>query len=198
MNPIVALEHINGMIAHDKASVLLVHGNLKPSALVVLEGESFESMKEPVLVSPSSVATLKEIFTSFGIEYVYTSEIMDSLREGSYVEVLRFFIAKDIATAQKLKELFDDVATSDSTVHRQIGNLLGYPTTAVDAFLTTTMLDLEAHPVSTHKVNTRDMRLLGHRLSKENWQEEVSYLNDWGSYLRSQSPSIYEQATQED
>lgn len=187
------LENIPGIIANDKASILLVHAGLKPSALVVSEGPVFDNTKAPVHVEREVVESLNSVLHELGLVYVRTSEIMTAMR-GGYVEVLRHFIAHDEPTAKRLKELFDNVSEN----HREIGILLGYPQSAVDAFLTPNMLEQSSTPVSTDDVSARNMRLLGHRLSKDNWREEVKYLEQSGNYLKSVSPRIFDAATVEE
>ena len=75
--------------------------------------------------------------------------------------------------------------------------LLGYPETSVKAFLTPDMLEWENHPVSTEDVSEKNMRLLGHRLSKKYWREEVKYLEASGNYLKTISPKIYQEITKQ-
>jgi hypothetical protein len=193
MDAVKDLESLPGVISNDKASILLVHGKLKPTALIVMEGPAFDDEKHPTHVAEESLATLEAVFRELGLHYVQTTEIMTTMR-GGYAEVLRFFIAHDQATAERLKTLFDDVMNND----REIGLLLGYPQTAVDAFLTPNMLEMANTPESTEDVSMLNMRLLGHRLSKDNWREEVKYLEESGNYLKSVSPLIYDEMTSEE
>lgn len=190
MNVVKELESLSGIIAHDKASILLVHANLKPTALVVIEGETFPDKSSPIHISESSLKQLDSIFSKLNLAYVKTTEVMTTMN-GGYVEVMRFFIAKDKTSAEKLKTLFDDVSRN----HEEIGLLLGYPPTAVKSFLTSDMLDLADTPKLTEDVSERNMQLLGHRLSKDHWREEVKYLEKWGNYLKSISARIYDEAT---
>jgi len=191
MNAIKSLESLPGVISHDKASILLVHGNLKPSALIVMEGPAFRDLMAPEHITLASLDTLNAIFSELSLSSVKKTEIMEAKESGSYVEVVRFFIARDISTAEKLKLLFDTVSVN----HAEIGRLLGYPETAVTAFLTPRMLNQADTPTSTKEVSELNMRLLGHRLSKDNWQEEVKYLERSGEYIKSISPVIYDLVT---
>lgn len=183
-----------GMTFHDKASVLLVQAKLKPSALIVMEGDTFSDTKHPKHVDPKLLVTMDAIFTELGIHYVKTTEVMDAIKSGIYVEVLRFFIAPEPTTAKTLKSLFDDTSNN----HTSIGLLLGYPKTAVEAFLTPNMLDQAETPETTDDVSKFRMRLLGHRLSKDHWGEEVKYLQPSGEYIKSISPYIYNKLTKEE
>ncbi|MEO6109956.1 MAG: hypothetical protein ABIP50_03040 [Candidatus Saccharimonadales bacterium] len=100
---------------------------------------------------------------------------------------MRIFVARDQSKADRLKILFDDIEEN----HHEAGLLLGYPRTAVEAFLTPDMLEMNDEPISTEDVSVENMRLLGHRLSVDNWRDEVKYLEKSGEYLKTISPTIY-------
>ena len=193
MQAIKQLENISEIIPHDKGSVLLVHAGLKPSALFAVEGEVFQDKDSVVHVLPKLIETIQTVLFDLALTHVMTIEIMDAHEEGSFVEVLRFFIAQDPSAAEKLKQLFDGVSAN----HKEIGELLGYPQTAIDVFLTDEMLEQSDVPESTEEVSELNMRLLGHRLSKAHWREEVKYLEESGNYIKSVSPAIYDAITQE-
>lgn len=185
---------MTSIIPDDKASILLVHGKLKPSALIYIEGPVFGDLKHPTHIGPDELIDMDSVFSALGLEYCKTTEIMGAFKEQKYVEVIRFFIARDMHTACKLKILFDNISIN----HKEIGLLLGYPETSVNAFLTSNMLELADSPESTDEVNKFDMRLLNHRLSKDNWNDEVKYLTQSGKYIKSMSPLIYADATREE
>ena len=184
------------MLAHDKASLLLVYGGLKPSAQVVMQGRPFGSTDDTIHIETSLIDTLSSILSELKLSHVNTVEIMEARTNDSSSmaqEVMRVYVAPSKRVALQLKAAFDNIQES----HSNAGNLLGYPETAVKAFLTQDMLDWENHPTLTKDVSERNMRLLGHRLSKENWAEEVKYLESWGNFLKKISPSIYDEITKE-
>jgi len=193
MNAINQLEDLKDMIAADKASILLVHGNLKPAALVVMQGAVFALTEQPDHVNAASITRLEGILSAFGLYYTSTTTIMENSSGRLFdhgQEVMRIFIARDQDTAEELRVAFDDIEHN----HAKAGTLLGYPKTAVAAFLTPDMLEWKDHPTWTKDVSVLNMRLLGHRLSKDNWREEVKYLEPSGSYLQSVSLKIYNEA----
>lgn len=197
MNIIEKLEDLKGMTAEDKGSILLVHGDLKPAAFVVMEGEVFHLPGDVSHINPTQISILDEILTDLGLKYITTTEVMENASNKSYEhgqEVMLIFVSKDLHSAEQLKAAFDDIQNN----HHEAGILLGYPITAVDAFLTPDMLDWSHHPKSTAAVSALNMRLLGHRLSKDNWQEEVKYLEASGKYLEATSPTIYTKITAEE
>lgn len=191
MTPIIKLEKLSAVTSHDKASILLVHGGFKPSALIVIEGPAYTSPNEPIHISPELIHGLEDILSQLELSYVTTTEVMDSRVNKHVQDVMRIFIAKDQSVANRLKIMFDDI----SNHHAEAGLLLGYPDSAVQSFLTDNMLGQDEEPSSTDEVSERNMRLLGHRLSKNNWRHEVKYLEASGNYLQSVSPLIYEGAT---
>jgi len=193
MNAIKQLEKVPGMLAQDKASALLVYKGLKPTALVIVEGDTFKDVHAPVRVATETIRSIETIFSELALKHTKTVEVMNAQGD-SFVEVVRFFIAPDQSSANTLKLLFDDV----SAHHAEIGRLLGYPETAVEAFLTPNMLDQEDVPESTQEVSRLNMHLLGHRLSKEHWRDEVQYLERCGEYIKSVSPLIYNEITKEE
>lgn len=197
MNVIKSLEHLTGMLAYDKASILLVHGGLKPSAQVVMEGESFRSSGDTVHIDTQLIDELDCILSELKLSYVATYEIMEARSEDASKrsqEVMRIYVAPSKEIANQLKTAFDSVEEN----HSNIGFLLGYPETAVESFLTPDMLDWDNHPISTEEVSERNMRLLGHRLSKANWRDEVKYLETSGNYLQKVSPKIYKEITKKE
>lgn len=190
MNPIHTLENLTQIISYDKASILLVCGNLKPSAMVFMQGEPFPAGSDIVHVEPANLSGMDAALVGLSLAYISTTEVMDAIPDSSgerSQEVVRFFVAHDTATAERLKTVFDDIQNN----HHEAGMLLGYPKTAVDAFLTDEMLSIEEHPTSTEEVSELNMKLLGHRLSKQHWREEVKYLEEAGNYLQATSPKLY-------
>lgn len=197
MNVIKDLELLPGMLAHDKASILLVHAGLKPSALVVMEGESFRLSDGPIHINTRHIVTMDSILSELNLHYVTTKEIMRARSPDTSMrsqEVMRIYLAPTKEMAMQLKIAFDNIKEDDTT----IGLLLGYPETAVKAFLTPEMLDWDDYPNSTEEVSERNMRLLGHRLSKANWRNEVKYLEASGNYLKKISPKIYDEITKKE
>ena len=194
MNVIKSLELLAGMLAYDKASILLVHGGLKPSAQVVMEGKSFRPSSDTIHIDRRLIDKLDFILSEMKLPYIATYEIMEARSNDAsskLQEVMRIYVAPSKKIANQLKTAFDSVEDN----HSNVGALLGYPITAVRAFLTPDMLDWDDHPISTEKVSERNMRLLGHRLSKANWRDEVRYLEASGNYLKKVSPKIYKEIT---
>lgn len=191
MTTIEKLENLDGILADDKASILFVAANLKPTAMVVMQGNIFPTGSDAVHIDGGQINHMHDILHELHLEHVMYSEIMAARSTSDTIEasqeVLRIYIAHSKETAQQLQNLFENVQKN----HTAIGQLLGYPETAIAAFLTNDMLDWNDMPESTSAVNAENMKLLGHRLSKTHWQDEIQYLATWGTYLKNESPKIY-------
>lgn len=182
------------MLDEDKAIILWVAGGLKPSAMVVAQGDAYFKDAVPVKYPQSAHDEIEHVLKDLNLSFVKTSEVMEARElngKERLQDVVRVYIAPKPETAQKLKVLFDDVQHN----HTEIGHLLGYPATAVEAFLTDTMLPMEETPEYTETVSASDMKLLHHRLSKDHWINEVAYLTTYGTFLREASPSLYASIT---
>jgi hypothetical protein len=91
-------------------------------------------------------------------------------------------------------ELFD---ARESCNEEREGILLGFPRTAVEAFVNGNMLGINEVPSSTEHVSAEAMKFLNHRLSKEHWEEEVKYLPNFARTVMRISPEIYNQCLAE-
>lgn len=194
MTAITELESIQEMIDEDKATILFVAGGLKPTGFAVIQGAPYAIDETPSTIDTAVITKLDTVLKELKLAYVTTTEIMDAWpkdgRERKQ-EVIRIFLAPQQRDAERLKVLFDHVSDN----HSEIGRLLGYPETAVEAFSSGAMLPIDAVPAFTDEVSEADMRLLGHRVSKKHWRNEVLYLTKFGSYLRSVNPKLYESLT---
>jgi len=194
MNPIKALEDIDQVLPHDKASILLVYAGLKPSCLAIFSGEVYDQTKDEVHIDAGILNIFKQILDALHLHYQIETKLYENEGENetNAQEVVRAFISKDKDTANKLKIYFDDLDKYDY----EAGILLGYPETAVMSFLTPNMLAMEDEPIATKYVSEVNMRLLGYRLSKDQWEDEVKPLEAQGNYLKELSPKIYSEVTQ--
>lgn len=184
------LESLPGITWGDKADILLTAAGLRPSALAHLEHEG-SPIKPGVLgVEGAQIEAFGAVLDQLGLQYVTRNRVLyedDEKQLGK--EIVDFFASRDGSSANKLKDAF---IAGDHTL---IGLTLGYPKTAVEAFLTADMLPPAGHPTSTATVSEQNMRLLAHRLSKSHWKDEVHYLQEGGEALKKISPLIYARIT---
>ncbi len=89
-------------------------------------------------------------------------------------------VAKDKETMERLKK-----AEADAD-HEEYGRLMGYPDTAIDAFMHKEKLLPEVdYPEKNDKT-------LDFKLSKDHWQEEIKVIKKWSQAIKQYSPKIYE------
>lgn len=176
MDAIKMLETIQNLIPPYKGDILLVYGGLKPSCFVELSNEIHE---------------LITILDELGLYYRIEAKTYTDKAGKKSQEVTRLYIARDQDNANRLASYFKNIINHDY----DIGILLGYPKTAVEAFVSEDMLDMADIPESTSEVTKKNMRLLGYRLSKTLWEDEVKQLEEYGNYLLKVSPTIYTEIT---
>ncbi len=77
--------------------------------------------------------------------------------------------------------------------HEGLGKVLGYPESAIRGYVAKAMADEEA--VLPRVLNEDELLAYRHlrpfRLSKENWQEEVSVVKMWLATIQTASPGFY-------
>lgn len=101
--------------------------------------------------------------------------------------VTRFAIAQDKETVLKLRSL------SPARDHREYGLLMGYPESAVMAFV--------EHKENPEKITKGSMAMtimkerpvVNFALSKDNWQEEVKTAQRWNAAIKKHAPELYKE-----
>lgn len=187
---IKALEDFNGINWHAKAQVLLTAYGYKPATFIYLEAMPYAKEDTPIRVSKDTYTLLCLILKNLGLVFENRDRILSD-DESKAVNLIDFFISCDPQTAATLHDAI--VSNND----RLTGITLGYPLTAVEAYVSDNMLPIDNHPLSTKDVNERNMRMLNHRLSKEAWEDEVKYLQIYGEALKELSKKIYDRVTAE-
>jgi hypothetical protein len=92
-----------------------------------------------------------------------------------------FAVSRDAVTAQQLSQF------SPSHDHEEYGHLLGYPQTAIDAFIgKTERLSEEDRPNDPEN-------LFDIALSKEHWPAELAYLKNLSRTVERYAPEVYEE-----
>lgn len=196
-NAIKGLENFQPLHWHDKASILLVVGGLKPAAMFYFEEESFESPSPAVHVNHLLIQKIETILASLGLSFerwIWTTDDPESIDGFMSREIVHYFISNDVQKSQQLKQLVADDWMGNTF---EIGILLGYPLTAVRAYSENDgeLYPPESLPKSAPDVSENNMRLLGFRLSKKHWQDEIKILEEYGNYLEETSHLIYREAT---
>lgn len=179
--------------AIDKANILMVLSGDKPSMHTGFFSDDTAIGKNLPEKYLEERAAFSKIVTDLGLKYQLQIKHLEKEINGvaSWVEWAVFCIAKDLDTAIELCN------ARENWNEEKEGALLGFPKTAVDAFIHDTMLDIDDTPLSTEHVSAEAMKFLNHRLSKEHWEEEVKYLPDFARNVMRISPEIYNQCLAE-
>lgn len=174
-----------------KALILMVADGKKPATWQQIASEKWIGGSEETRITPERWQELNDIFGKLGLVSVIRTRLNDTTfvqpKDGTHqwVELADIFLSRDKTHAKKLAEA---VKLKD---HRQIGMLLGFPQSAVDAFISKDTLPLSEWPISTETVSAESMRFLNHMLSRGNWEEEISYLPAFSRRIKELSDKIY-------
>ncbi len=180
---IASLEDID-MLAIDKAWILLVFAGLKPTALLTLESGIWADGEAEKQIDEKTWFNLQLILDQLAVKYSTHTSIMGGQK---HMQIMNIFVSKKT-------RLIEEVASAHEHGNdRLLGELFGFPPTAVQAFLDDDCLDPSALPQSTTDVDFEAMKFLNHRLSKRNWREEVSYLPKYAEQVKQLSPAVYSQ-----
>lgn len=144
----------------DRRAIVLIIGGLKPATTVTLREQMVEE-------GPEFIAQLSACGLNAGVR---SSEGPDD-----HAELL---IAQDVATLERLRGAYG------YEHHREYGELMGYPETAIDAFIQKQMLDTRAQEISPKIMNPTM------RLSRGHWPEELHQLARWSAFVSIVSPEL--------
>lgn len=146
-----------------KAAIILVALRLKPAA----ELDLFKGNDKPELV----------------VKILEDAGLLTARKDlpPKAKTVLRLAIACDEEILEKLEK------TDPAKDHEEFGNLMGYPKTAVDAFLNKEKrLPRDAYPADREVI----FQII---LSKDHWQEELEILRKWSGAIKEYAPDLYAQ-----
>jgi len=174
-----------------KALILMVADGRKPATWQQISSEKWTEGNEEVRITPRRWQELNIIFDSLGLISVVRTRLDDATfvqpKDGSHqwIELADIFLSRDHSHAEKL------ASAVESGDHRQIGILLGFPQSAVDAFISKDTLPVAEWPTSTESVDEQSMKFLNHMLSRHNWEKEILYLPAFSRRVKELSDKIY-------
>ncbi|MBP6944539.1 hypothetical protein KBD61_02940 [Patescibacteria group bacterium] len=143
-----------------REDLVLVLGGLKPATELLLRGKALRA-KEPILQWL--------IHTGFPTDSRVRSD-------GEF----EYLIARDSVTLDRLRPAFG------SQHHEEYGKLMGFPDTAVEAFVPKRLLQIA--PQDIHP----DVDI-GMCLSQAHWPEELEYVSRWAFFLKMVAPNLNEE-----
>lgn len=183
-----SLKAIESILIIDKIFILLVANGDKPSMHTGFFSELLPPGQSMAKADVVQKEMLESIINDLGLSYKTQTKTLEKEVNGERMltEWIVFCIAKQPGIADALYK------ARENDDERTEGLLLGYPESAVEAFVNGIMLDIDKVPVSTDHVTASEMKLLNHRVSKDNWQQEVRYLTDYAHSIKQLCPELYE------
>ena len=150
-----------------KANIILVALGLKPATDLSL------------FKNNDSEAVVEEALTKAGL--VFADKGIGGEKQN---KVAKISIARDEETLNRL------LALSPSKDHEEYGRLMGYPETAVEAFVNKKLLD----EPTERKLIAASGNIFPMKLSKDHWREEIEHLRTWNEAIKEYSLDTYEEA----
>ena len=169
----------------------MVADGQKPATWQLIQSEKWTEGDKETRISAQRWRELNGIFSALGLVSATRIRLDDSTfvqpKDGTHqwIELADIFLSRDQAHADAL------ASAVDAGNHEQIGVLLGFPQSAVEAFMTKTSLPINEWPVSTQVVDEDAMKFLNHMISKDNWETEISYLPAFSQRINELSSKIY-------
>lgn len=195
---ITLLEQDNNFLPIEKANILMVADGSKPASWQILFSDAWNNDAAPTPISAETWQYVGTLLGGLGLVSLHTTRLDDTTfsqpQNGTHLtrELGDIFIARDMSTAQRLA---DAIKANDDTT---LGELFGFPKTSIQAYADNHMLAMADEPTETATVTRDDMCFLNHRLSQENWKDEISYLPSFAARIKEISPSIYADCTRRD
>lgn len=100
-----------------------------------------------------------------------------------------FFISKNKSLAEEVKNLLNKDLSVNKESHKRFGELMGFPQTAIDAFISGKKMSFE------DQENIMGFRELffNFRLSQDHYKEEIEYLKKCNKVLIEQAPYLIDE-----
>lgn len=169
--------------------VFLVVLGKKTSSWLSTSSDIWRDGQTPKFVDQNRINDIKSVFDNVGIKYVFKKSITDAgiLQSDTDTkrlnEICEIFIAKDEFILDSLVKAAHDYN------HKEIGRLLGFPATAVEAFDSGNKIKKsELPPVVRY---TEEVSFTQFMLSKDNWESELAIVKDWMNCLKLVSDITY-------
>jgi hypothetical protein len=174
------IENITFLEVYDKANLVLILFGLKPACEVDIFHPEDGSMLQNVL-SPLGI----HCFQSQHYKQSSWDDIVNNIDFQIEVPVAMYAVASDPETARRLSYL------NSGRDHREYGQMMGYPETAIDNFLNQApCLDKDQF----EKLAKEFGIIFNMRLSATNYIKEIEVLKKWSEAVKVNSPAIYAEA----
>ncbi len=136
------------------------------------------------LENPEEVsAEIKDILKSLGLFYEVSEANYD--QKNPNLISLSFLVSKNQKLLKDKQPKF-----GEQDYYLKQGQLFGYPLSAIEGFKNKESLNDDNLPI---ELTDEDKRFMFFALSKNNWREEVKWLREIESAIKTLSPVIYDQ-----
>jgi len=170
----------------DKMILLLILTREKPAATFYLRLD-FGSVIEDEKKFLDENNFFRKWLLKSGLIFSSEEKIISGENKKPLSKIITFNVARDKAALDRL-----DAADREDN-KKEIGLALGYPATAVEAFLEQDVKDTDDLPFNLKSSEAMDF--LFFRLSKEHWTEEFETVKRWQEMIRDNFPNFYKQFT---
>jgi hypothetical protein len=178
------LEDNPDLYAFDKVNILLVADGKKPAGKLEVFSEKWKQDEPAKSIDKTVLHEIQTILRELDLHWLVDVQVHD-VQADSLIEQTDIFITREQETLDVL------IAANKAGDTLVLGDLYGYPATAIQAFLNDDLLPIEEMPASIDGITDEQLAFLQHRLSRDNWRDEVRYLPEYAARLKQLSPKIY-------
>lgn len=172
--------------AFGRWQLLLVYLDQKPACLTEIKSGYYRANQSVKSINQIELTEIKQVLTELGLAFelgsVVENEVYSGRLSSRLVQTQMLYVAKDQLILKKLTKAHQ----AQPIDHQQLGKLLGYPASAVEAFVKQTV-------IKNDQINQPKYRQLarfaGFRLSP-NYQRELALVQKWLEATQEASPLI--------
>jgi len=180
----------------DRVDVLLAAEGLKRATeLEIISEQEVGDIHAPVLSRGEMDRTAKrvsQILRTMGLATVnpHVEQTVQSAQE------YMLYAAGKREDAERLAQLFP-IKTKHDEHSKELGNLYGFPQTAIEAYSIASEPELENRflvnmlELFSEVENEEFAAFLNFRLSKEHWREELNTVRVWAETVKRRAPQLY-------
>jgi hypothetical protein len=183
---ITRLEQNTDLYAFDKVNILQVADGKKPAGKLEIFSEKWKQDDPAKSIDKSALHEIQTILRELDLHWLVDVQTYE-VKPGSFIEQADIFITRDQETLDTL------VAAHNADDNLVLGDVYGFPATAVQAFLNDDLLPMDETPATIDGITDEQLAFLQHRLSRDNWHNEVQYLPGYAASVKLLSPKIYEE-----
>lgn len=157
--------------------IICVYKKIKPATIV----DIFHDPDYPEEYFHQDVASVAETLKSLGLPYSIETVSVDEEFEEAHIIIAQ--------NKEKLEKVKAASVNAEKGWDRSIGEALGYPQTAIEAFINGTTTKPSELPEEVR--DSDHIKFLGFLLSRDHWQEELEEVRKRADMVRQTAPDLY-------